>query len=227
MTTISSRLKADIRFQDGLKACMNCGVCTAICPAAAYFDYDPREICQDVQSGDESILIGLLKGEQIWMCGQCLSCKTRCPRDNTPGYIIQVLRKISQEMGYFVHSRLGRQQLLLKRAIGHSILETGYCVHPKLIRPETHREQGPVWEWVMDNAREVYKKCGSLYYEEGLGGLRKIDSDTLDEMQAIFQETGAFTLFDKIEQASEAKAAEMGLSFSDDDDNEYLREIQL
>lgn len=79
----------------------------------------------------------------------------------------------------------------------------------------------------MDNAREVYKKCGSLYYEEGLGGLRKIDSDTLDEMQAIFQETGAFTLFDKIEQASEAKAAEMGLSFSDDDDNEYLREIQL
>ena len=119
MTTISSRLKADIRFQDGLKACMNCGVCTAICPAAAYFDYDPREICQDVQSGDESILIGLLKGEQIWMCGQCLSCKTRCPRDNTPGYIIQVLRKISQEMGYFVHSRLGRQQLLLKRTIGH------------------------------------------------------------------------------------------------------------
>ena len=34
-------LMEDIRFQEGLRACMNCGVCTAICPAAEFYDYDP------------------------------------------------------------------------------------------------------------------------------------------------------------------------------------------
>jgi heterodisulfide reductase subunit C1 len=227
MASLISQMQEDIRFQEGLTACMNCGVCTAICPAAAYFDYDPRKICQDVQTGDEQVLEELLKGEEIWMCGQCLSCKTRCPRNNTPGYIIQVLRKVSQQKGYFVQSRLGRQQLIIKRVIGHSILETGYCVHPKLVVPEIHPEQGPMWTWALENGKELYAQCGSLFYEPGVGGIRKIDEATLGEMRAIFKETGALTLFEQIETASKEKAEEMGLSFSDDVDNDYFKEIQV
>ncbi len=227
MVSLISLLQQDIRFQEGLTACMNCGVCTAICPAAAHFDYDPRKICQEVQSGDEHVLEDLLKGEEIWMCGQCLSCKTRCPRNNTPGYIIQVLRKVSQQRGLFVHSRLGRQQLILKRVIGHSILETGYCVHPKLVVPEMHPEQGPVWTWVLKNGKELYAQCGSLFYEPGVGGMRQIDEDTLYEMRAIFKETGALTLFEQIESASRDKADEMGLTFSADAENDYFKAIQI
>ena len=44
-------LKEDVRFEESLKACMNCGVCTAICPAAEFYDYDPRRICDLVQRG--------------------------------------------------------------------------------------------------------------------------------------------------------------------------------
>ena len=35
-------LKKDVRFQEGLTACINCGTCTAICPAAHFYNYDPR-----------------------------------------------------------------------------------------------------------------------------------------------------------------------------------------
>lgn len=226
MQPVFEQLRADIRFQEGLTACMNCGVCTAICPAAGYFDYDPRKICQLVQTGDESILNELLSGDEIWMCGQCMSCKTRCPRNNTPAYVIQVLRKISQQTGLFVNSRLGRQQLILKRVIGHSILETGYCVHPKLVKPEGHPEQGPVWNWVYKNAESLYTQLGSNYYKPGEGGVRLIDEATLNELRQIFEETGAIKLFEQIEKASETKAKELKLSFSDSAENDYMNFIQ-
>ena len=42
-------IKSDVRYEDSLKACMNCGICTAICPAAEFYEYDPRRICDTVQ----------------------------------------------------------------------------------------------------------------------------------------------------------------------------------
>lgn len=203
MASLLSQLKDDIRFSEGLSACMNCGICTAVCPAAAYFDYDPRRICQLVQTGDEQDLENLLKGEEIWMCGQCLSCKARCPRGNVPGYLIQALRKLSQQSGHFIHSREGRKQIRLKRRIGHSILETGYCVHPQMVEPETHPEQGPVWVWVLEQGADLYRRCGSNYYGEGEGGLRKMAPGVLDELEAIFEETGGLRFWEAIERGAE------------------------
>ncbi len=51
---IISRTKKDIRFIEGLKAFINCGVFTAICPAAAFNNYDPRQIVDTVQHGNEA-----------------------------------------------------------------------------------------------------------------------------------------------------------------------------
>nr|APO30582.1 dhsB: succinate dehydrogenase and fumarate reductase iron-sulfur [uncultured bacterium] len=67
----------------------------------------------------------LLKSDTIWYCGECMSCRPRCPRGNTPGYVIQALRTLSQKLGFFVESEKGRQQLALKRIIGENILRTG------------------------------------------------------------------------------------------------------
>ncbi|WP_088653954.1 4Fe-4S dicluster domain-containing protein [Geofilum rhodophaeum] len=203
MASLLSQLKDDIRFSEGLSACMNCGICTAVCPAAAYFDYDPRRICQLVQTGEEQELEKLLKGEEIWMCGQCLSCKARCPRGNVPGYLIQSLRKLSQQSGLFIHSSEGRKQIRLKRRIGHSILETGYCVHPLMVEPETHPEQGPVWIWALEQGADLYRRCGSNYYGEGEGGLRKMAPGVLNELEAIFEETGGLRFWEAIERGAE------------------------
>lgn len=97
--TLYERLEEDVRFREGLNSCMNCGVCTAICPAAEVSDYDPRMVVSLVQQKDESELEKLLKSNTIWRCGECLSCKPRCPRGNVPCYIIQALRALSVETG--------------------------------------------------------------------------------------------------------------------------------
>lgn len=196
------KLDEDVRFRDGLKACLNCGVCTAVCPAAEFREYDPRKIMITLQRRNEEELINLLRGETIWNCGQCMSCKTRCPRDNTPGMVIQALRKLSQESGLFVHSEAGRQQLVVKRSVGENLLLYGYCVHPDTLDPEKHPEQGPVWEWIYENRKDVYERLGANIYSEGAGAVRNIDNKSMDELRSIFTETGADAFFQMIEYYS-------------------------
>ena len=226
MGKLYDRLNKDIRFIEGLNGCMNCGVCTAICPAAEFYHYDPRVICDTVQSKDEKLIEALLRSETIWYCGECMSCKTRCPRNNTPGFVIMALRKLSQELGYFTDSEKGRQQFAIKRAIGGNILQNGYCVSPDIVAPQMHPEQGPVWDWISRNTPEIMEKMGSNYKQEGVGGLRAIAPEVLDELNKIFEVTGCKILFDTIEKHSKHKANELGIEISDEGiGNEYFMTV--
>ena len=222
MGALYDRLKEDVRFEDGLKACINCGTCSAICPAAEFYDYDPRIIADTVQSKDESRIEALLKSDTIWYCGECMSCKTRCPRGNTPGLIIMALRSLSQELGYFVESEKGRQQLAIKRMVGETILDLGYCVHSSHIDTVLFPEQGPMWDWVSRNRKDVYNRMGANYNGDGPGAMRKIPQETLDELSSIFDETGATRRFEKIEHCSEQKAGEMSIEFDSTKECDYF-----
>ncbi len=223
MLTIYDQLMQDVRIVEGLKSCMNCGVCTAICPAAEFYHYDPRMLVTIVQSKDEERLLELLKSETIWYCGQCMSCKSRCPRGNVPGLVIMGLRYLSQKLGYFVESEKGRQQFAIKRTVGDNILKFGYCVYPDSVVPELHPEQGPVWDWAYKHLDEVYDRMDGNYKKEGPGVFRKISNETLDELKEIFKVTGGSDLYQKIEDFSEIKAAEMGIEFGPGTDNDYFR----
>jgi heterodisulfide reductase subunit C len=188
--TLSQLVRADIRFEESLKACMSCGVCTAICPAASFYDYDPRQVCMAVQENDDKLLLQLLESDTIWECGQCMSCKTRCPRGNVPGMLIQVLRKVSQQQGLFLKSEKGTLQRDIVNNIGKNIYQTGYCVTPDLLVPINHPEQGPIWEWIFDNRKEVFDTVGAAYQQEKAGAVRKLTTDTMSELHQIMKETG-------------------------------------
>jgi heterodisulfide reductase subunit C len=225
MENYHDMLMQDIRFEEGLNACMNCGVCTAICPAAEFYNYDPRQIVDTVQSGDNEEIEKLLKSETIWYCGECMSCKTRCPRGNAPGLVIMALRALSQDLGFFVESEKGRQQLAVKRTVGESILNTGYCVYLDGITPELHPEQGPNWEWVHENRSALFNRLGGNFKGEGPGILRKIPEEALDELKKIFEVTGGIKRYERIEHYSKMKAEEMNLDLDESTDNEYFRHI--
>jgi heterodisulfide reductase subunit C1 len=225
MSELYDKLLQDVRFVEGLKACINCGTCTAICPAAEFYNYDPRTIATTVQTKDDSRIVELLKSETIWYCGECMSCKTRCPRGNAPGLMVIALRALSQDLGYFTESEKGRQQFALKRAIGEKILSHGYCINPESIVPELHPEQGPIWQWEMDHLEQVMDKLGANYQGDGAGALRKIPEADLEEIRIIFEVTGGLERFKKIEEFSKAKAEELGVEFGDGLDNEYFRKV--
>ncbi len=218
-------LSEDVRFREGLNACMNCGVCTAICPAAEFYDYDPRMIVDTVQTGDNNEIEKLLKSETIWYCGECMSCKTRCPRGNTPALVVMSLRTLSQELGFFTESEKGRQQFAIKRTVGENIFKYGYCVATYAVRPEMHVEQGPIWKYILENTHEVFERLGGKIDELGAGPLRKIPEDAREELKKIFDVTGGTEFYETIEKHSKKKAEELGLQFSNEGiDNEYFIE---
>ena len=196
--SISDTIRQDVRYSESLKACMNCGICTAICPAAAFYNDDPRQICNQVQNNNETDIDNLLNSDTIWYCGQCMSCKTRCPRQNVPGMLIQILRKVSQQTGMFMHSEMGKLQRDIVENIGNNLYQTGYCVTPDLLIPQNHPEQGPVWEWVIDHKKPLFEKLQTAYGTETEGALRNIPNDAMDELHAIFEITGCLDFFEQI-----------------------------
>lgn len=215
MGKIYDRLAQDYRIKEGLKACINCGTCTAICPAAEFYRYNPKKIVSIVQTRDDDQLVELLKSDQIWYCGECLSCVTRCPRKNAPGLVIVALRALSIELGYFTESEKGRQQLPLMHAMHRNILSFGYCVYPRTFTYEQHPEYGLVGKWIKDHQEEVYQRLGAHLGQTGPGALRKIPQESLDELKAIFDITGATRWMEIVEEKSQEKAREMGLTMEE------------
>lgn len=222
MSKYYDMLSKDIRFMEGMHSCMSCGVCTAICPAAQFYEYDPRQIVMIVQNKDDEEIEELLRSETIWYCGQCMSCRPRCPRANTPGYVIQALRTLSQKLGFFTDSEKGRQQLAIKRTIGHNILNLGYCIIPEAVVPELHPEQGGVWRWIHKNHNSLYRRFSPNYRTHGAGLLRKLDDKTLAEIKSIFEITGGCQMYDDIERHSDIAARKLGFNGADDKYFEYI-----
>ena len=225
MNNLYNKLLENIRFQEGSKACINCGTAQLFVRLLSFYNYDPRIIVDTVQSRDEDEIENLLKSETIWYCGECMSCKTRCPRGNAPGLVIMALRALSQELGYFVESEKGRQQIFMKRVIGGWILTYGYCLYLEGIGTNMYPEQGPIWDWKQKNWAKTYERLGGNYKGDGPGMLRKIPEEALDEVRKIFEVTGGKARFEKIERFSKAKAEEMNLKFDNGIDNEYFNHI--
>ncbi|MCQ2118095.1 MAG: 4Fe-4S dicluster domain-containing protein [Bacteroidales bacterium] len=215
MGKLFDRLAQDYRVKEGLKACINCGTCSAICPAAEFYKYDPKTIVNIVQTKDDAQIEELLKSEMIWYCGECMSCLTRCPRKNAPGLIVMALRSLSIDMGYFVYSEKGRQQLPLTRRMQTNILNYGYCVYPRTFHYEEHPEYGLVGKWLNENMETVYERLGAHLDQVGPGALRKIPQESLDELKAIFDVTGGTERMKIVEEASRKVAAEMGMTLEE------------
>lgn len=219
------QLRKDIRYEEGLKSCINCGTCAAICPGAEFYDYDPRELMNKVQRQNQEEIKDLLKSDYIWLCGECMSCKTRCPRGNVPGLVIMALRSLAMDTGAFVESEKGRQQLFMKRVVGGWILNYGYCLYLEGIGTDLYPEQGPVWDWRQENWAEHLNELGANYQGDGPGILRKIPEEALSEIKRIFDETGGTERFENIEKFSKAKAKEMNLELNDELLNDYVVHI--
>ena len=90
-------VKGDIRFDDYLYGCYECGICVAACPSARFYDFSPRRIAQAVAREDIELIFQQMN-EDVWDCSQCFSC-LRCPRGNNPGGLITIMREVAINNG--------------------------------------------------------------------------------------------------------------------------------
>ena len=71
-------IQSDLRFDHELNGCLNCGICTATCPSAHYYDYSPREIVQLLWTENLEGIYDAMQ-EKIWSCAQCYTCAAPLP----------------------------------------------------------------------------------------------------------------------------------------------------
>lgn len=206
MGELYDELSKDLEFRHGMNACMDCGTCTALCAAAEFYDYSPREVMDTVQSQDDNRIKELLSSNTIWYCGQCLSCKPRCPRGNNPGAVILALRRLSMRKGYFAESEKGRQQLLAKRLFGDNMLRVGYTLHPTNPVPSHFPELGKDWAYYHEHMKEMREWWGvPMDLENSPGCARIIPEKDMDELRAIYKATGAVDLMNAVEEGMAKK----------------------
>ena len=111
--------------KENLIKCLQCGRCTAGCPAAKVFeDYSPREI---VRRAQECSAEELAKAPLIWLCGQCYTCNSRCHRNNTPASLILTARNKAFKEGYAPDELYKKASFLFQ-----SLERNGVTVSPEL-----------------------------------------------------------------------------------------------
>lgn len=88
-----------------LLTCIQCGTCTASCPAAELMDYAPRQLWQLLRLGLKD---QLLNSRTFWLCTQCFACQVRCPRGILTGEAMRHLREWAVNSGHAVPPALDR-----------------------------------------------------------------------------------------------------------------------
>jgi heterodisulfide reductase subunit C len=74
-----------------LRACYQCGKCSAGCPVVSRMDILPNQIVRFAQLGLEA---ELLASGAIWTCASCMTCNVRCPKGISIAEVIEALRQI-------------------------------------------------------------------------------------------------------------------------------------
>jgi len=98
MTSFVSEV-ATVPGGENIYHCIQCGVCSGTCPAAAEMEYPPRKIIAMIRAGrrDE-----VLSSSSMWNCLSCYLCTVRCPRGVKPTELAHALESLAEKRGFKV-----------------------------------------------------------------------------------------------------------------------------
>ncbi|MFV1962675.1 MAG: 4Fe-4S dicluster domain-containing protein, partial [Acidimicrobiia bacterium] len=130
-------VKADDRFPDYMYGCYECGICVAACPSARFYDFSPRKIAQAAAREDVELIFEQMN-DDVWNCSQCFSCN-RCPRQNSPGGLITLLREVAVRNGLTT----AKDALEGYGRVVYKIMTTGTQISPDMLQPDAFQDWVP------------------------------------------------------------------------------------
>ena len=181
--TIKKNIKPvkNILFKkSGFKKCIQCGRCTASCPAAyMYSDYRPRDLMRRFMLGD---IYGEDLEDLIWKCGQCYSCRARCPRNCKAGLGVLVLQARS-----IMEGTAPPEIICISKKIKENLYLKGETFLPSTLDVNLLEEFG----------KQTYHRCCDNTVKRERLGFRRDDSrsvpvpeESLMEIREILKNTG-------------------------------------
>ena len=215
-------LEQHLTARHSLESCMSCGVCTARCPAARFYDdYNPRHIVDVALSGDEERILQLLREDTLWLCAQCGSCKAYCPRGNSIMGLVSSLRLLAQVKKLHAASARGRQQYAARHLWGGNFWNRGLSMHFRNVTPETHPDFGPRYARYRRDCEQHMERLGAHPDRDGWFAGRKLASETLAELRECVRWGGTLFVWDQLEETAAEQAAADGLDIDD-----YLEKVR-
>ena len=186
-------VKEDGRFEDVLYGCFECGICVAACPSARFYDFSPRVIAQAVSREDIELVYALMN-DSIWDCSQCFSCD-RCPRGNSPGGLITILREVAVKNGL----QTARDALEGYGRIIYKIMSTGTQVSPDMLQPNAFPDWGHHVNEIADNL-EAWRKALPPETLHTVETGWAVDEKTIVELYLIWHMTGVMDMIKEIDE---------------------------
>jgi len=186
-------VKSDARFADYNYGCYECGICVAACPSARYYDFSPRKIAQAAAREDVELIFEQMN-DDVWNCSQCFSCN-RCPRQNSPGGLITLLREVAVRNGLST----AKDALEGYGRVVYKIMTTGTQISPDMLQPDAFPDWGPDVEKTSDNL-DLWRRAlppETLHTTEMSW---QVSDETLIELYLIWLHSD---VMDMIEQADE------------------------
>ena len=84
-----------------LKLCLQCGMCSGICPYGFAMDYPPRSLVAALRADD---FAPVFESETIWLCVSCYYCTVRCPQEVHVTDVMYTLKRLSIREGFTDHA---------------------------------------------------------------------------------------------------------------------------
>ena len=142
----------------GILKCIQCGMCTSVCPAARHTDYDPREIVKRVLDKDETLILD----DILWNCFYCYTCHSVCPVNNSVCEITQILRQKAIDNGK------GKPKVAPFSAYGESFIEFGLGSIPSNFFDDLIKDFGKEWLELKIDLEDIREdlNLGSMFLPE-------------------------------------------------------------
>lgn len=195
-------VKADVRYNDYLYGCYECGICVAACPSARFYDFSPRRIAQASAREDVELIYQQMQ-EDIWECSQCFSC-LRCPRGNNPGGIITIMREVAVNNGL----ASAKEALAGYSRIIYKIMSTGTQVSPDMLQRDAFPDWGPETGDVSENL-DLWRRAlpSETLHTTSTGW--EVSERTLVELYVIWLSTGALDMIAEIDRSLHSMLSEL------------------
>jgi heterodisulfide reductase subunit C len=196
------QVRSDMRFEDYLYGCYECGICVAACPSARFYDFSPRRIAQALAREDAELVYQQMQ-EDIWECSQCFSC-LRCPRGNNPGGLITIMREVAVSNGL----ASAKEALAGYSRIIYKIMSTGTQVSPDMLQPDAFPDWGPETADVSVNL-DLWRRALPPETMHTTSTGWDVADKTLIELYLIWLNTGALDLIADVDPGLHAILQEL------------------
>ena len=169
----------------GIFKCVQCGMCTSVCPGASQTEYDPRDMIRMVLEGDVTVV----DDDDIWNCFSCYMCNSVCPSGNNASEVNQILRQMSIDKGD------GIQKIASFAAYGDSFMELGVGSIPNDFFNIMVKDVGPEYMNLKLNIEDIRAELGL--------GTYILPEEAINEVESILDNSGFKDRLERIKRCKQ------------------------